>query len=208
VQPQGVQSILPIPPADVIVTAKSVWAQNRKRADILLVVDVSGSMNDDNKIEQAKAGLETFLARILPEDRVGLVIFSSSTTLLVPPALLSENRIQLGDAIQGMQAEGKTAVFDGLIAGKKALDSLPPLGDERIKAIVLLSDGQDNSSTMTIDQLKQEFQESNISIFPVAYGADADITALQQIVDFSRTILVKGSSGDIGQIFDNLSRYF
>jgi Ca-activated chloride channel family protein len=203
-----VQSILPIPPADVIVTAKSVWAQNRKRADILLVVDVSGSMNDDNKIEQAKAGLETFLARILPEDRVGLVVFSSSTTLLVPPALLSENRIQLGDAIQGMQAEGKTAVFDGLIAGKKALDELPTIGDERIKAIVLLSDGQDNSSTITIDQLKQEFQESNISIFPVAYGADADVTALQQIVDFSRTILVKGSSGDIGQIFDNLSRYF
>jgi Ca-activated chloride channel family protein len=208
VQPQGVQSVLPVPPADVIVTAKSVWAQNRKRADILLVVDISGSMNDDNKIEQAKAGLETFLARILPEDRVGLVVFSSTTKLLVPPALLSENRIQLGDAIQSMQAEGKTAVFDGLVAGKKALDELPPIGDERIKAIVLLSDGQDNSSTMTIDQLKQEFQESNISIFPVAYGADADVTALQQIVDFSRTILVKGSSGDIGQIFDNLSRYF
>ncbi len=208
VQPQGVQSVLPIPPAEVIVTAKSVWAQNRKRADILLVVDISGSMNDDNKIEQAKAGLETFLARILPEDRVGLVVFSSSATLLVPPTLLSENRIRLGDAIQGLQAEGKTAVFDGLIAGKQALEDLPAIGDERIKAIVLLSDGQDNSSTVTIDQLKQDFQESNISIFPVAYGADADTVALQQIVDFSRTILVKGSSGDIGQIFDNLSRYF
>jgi Ca-activated chloride channel family protein len=71
VQPQGVQNILPIPPADVIVAAKNTWAQNRKRADIVLVVDVSGSMEDEGKLDQAKAGLETFLTRILPEDRVG-----------------------------------------------------------------------------------------------------------------------------------------
>jgi Ca-activated chloride channel homolog len=210
VQPQGVQSILPVPPADVIVAAKSIWAQNRKRADILLVVDISGSMNDDNKIESAKAGLETFLARILPEDRVGLVVFSSRATLLVEPAPLGENRIQLSDALQSLRAEGKTAIFDGLVAGKQALDDLAPPedGEDRIKAIVLLSDGQDTASTMSLDQLAAEFEESSISIFPVAYGKDAAVDELQKIVDFSRTILVKGDTGDIGQIFDNLSRYF
>ncbi|GAB4206854.1 MAG: VWA domain-containing protein [Roseiflexaceae bacterium] len=207
VQPQGVQNILPVPPSDVIVAAKNTWAQNRKRADIILVVDVSGSMEGD-KLEQAKAGLETFLLRILPEDRVGLVAFSNDARLLVPPAPLSENRIALGDAIQGLRAEGKTAMFDGLIAGKQALDALPRLEEERIKGIVLLSDGASNSGQFTFDQTRQEFDETGISIFPVAYGADADTQALEQIVDFSRTILVKGSAGDIGQIFDNLSRYF
>jgi Ca-activated chloride channel family protein len=208
VQPQGVQNILPVPPADVIVAAKNTWAQNRKRADIILVVDVSGSMADDDKIEQAKAGLETFLARILPEDRVGLVAFASSAELVVPPAPLSENRIALSDAIQKLRAQGKTAIFDGLMSGKSALDAMPPTDDERIKAIVLLSDGKDTASTMTLEQVANQFDESGISIFPVAYGADADITELQRIVDFSRTILVKGGSGDIGSIFDNLSRYF
>lgn len=208
VQPQGVQNILPVPPADVIVAAKNIWGQNRKRADIILVVDVSGSMLDDNKIDQAKAGLETFLARILPEDRVGLVAFANTAEVLVPPAPLGENRIALSDAIQSLRAEGKTAIFDGLIAGKQALDEIPAVEDERIRAIVLLSDGMDTASSITLDQLKQEFEESSISIFPVAYGEDADEAQLQAIVDFSRTILVKGSSGDIGQIFDNLSRYF
>jgi Ca-activated chloride channel homolog len=210
VQPQGVQSILPVPPAEVILAAKTVWAQNRKRADIILVVDISGSMNDDNKLEQAKAGLETFLARILPEDRVGLVVFSSSASVLVEPAPLSENRIALGDAIQGLRAEGKTAIFDGLITGKQAIDAIPPAadGEERIRAIVLLSDGQDTASTISFEQLQSEFEESAISIFPVAYGADADEAELQRIVDFSRTILVKGSGTDIAVIFDNLSRYF
>jgi Ca-activated chloride channel family protein len=208
VQPQGVQSILPVPPAEVIVAAKDTWAQNRKRADIVLVVDISGSMNDDNKIEQAKAGLETFLARILPEDRVGLVVFASGAQTLIEPAPLKENRIALSDAIQSLRAEGKTAIFDGLLEGKRALESIPADGEERIKAIVLLSDGQDTASTIGFEQLRTEFEESSISIFPVAYGADADESELQRIVDFSRTILVKGSSGDIGQIFDNLSRYF
>jgi Ca-activated chloride channel family protein len=208
VQPQGVQNILPIPPADVIVAAKNTWAQNRKRADIILVIDVSGSMADDEKLEQAKAGMETFLARILPEDRVGMVAFASSADLVVPPAPLSENRIALSDAIQKLRPQGKTAIFDGLSAGKDALDAIPPSDDERIKAIVLLSDGQDTASTSTLEQISSEFEESGISIFPVAYGADADLEELQHIVDFSRTILVKGSGGDIGSIFDNLSRYF
>ncbi len=207
VQPQGVQNILPVPPAEVIVAAKNVWAQNRKRADIVLVVDTSGSMEGE-KLDQVKAGLGTFLQRIVPEDRVGLVTFASSAQVAVPPAPLSQSRTPLDTAIQDMRAEGKTAIYDALLVGKQALDQLPPSNEERIKAIVLLTDGIDNSSTTSFDQLKQQFDETGISIFPVAYGDDADTDALQKIVDFSRTLLVKGGTGDIGQIFDNLSRYF
>ncbi len=207
VQPQGVQSVLPVPPADVIVAAKNTWALNRKRADILLVVDVSGSMEGE-KIEAAKSGLGAFLMRILPEDRVGLVAFSSDARLLVPPAPLSESRIALDDTIAGLRAQGKTALYDALILSKQALDDLPAAEDDRIRAIVLLSDGLDNASQITFDGLQQAFDESGISIFPVAYGEDADTATLERIVEFSRTILVKGDSGDIGQIFENLSRYF
>lgn len=207
VQPEGVQSVLPVPPAEVIVAAKDAWALNRKRADILLVVDISGSMEGD-KIDAVKAGLGTFLSRILPEDRVGLVVFSSSAQLAVPPAPLTESRLALDDAISGMRAQGKTALYDALIVGKQALDDLPPTEDDRIRAIVLLSDGLDNASAITLDRVEQEFDESGISIFPVAYGADADSAALERIVEFSRTILVQGDTGDIAQIFENLSRYF
>jgi Ca-activated chloride channel homolog len=214
VQPQGVQNILPIPSADVIVEAKKVWGQNRKRADIVLVVDVSGSMEENGKLDQAKAGLGAFLQRILPEDRVGLVTFSSGAQIVVEPAPLGENRVALDDAIQAMRPTGKTAIYDGLLAGKQALDALPAPenGEERIKAIVLLTDGEENASKTTFDRLKQEFDETGVSIFPVAYGSSSDQDAatktLQSIVDFSKTILVKGDTGEIGTIFDNLSRYF
>ncbi len=212
VQPQGPQNTLPVPPAEVIVAAKNTWAQNRKRADIMLVVDVSGSMQDDNKLDQVKAGLGSFLQRILPDDRVGLVSFSSTANVDVPLAPLSQNRAALDTAIQALRPNGKTAIYDGLMAGKSELDNLPAEKEERIKAIVLLTDGQENASSNTFEQLKGAFNETGISIFPVAYGSADDqkqaASTLQPIVDFSRTILVQGSTGDIAQIFDNLSRYF
>lgn len=207
VQPQGVQNVLPVPSADVIVAAKNVWQQNRKRADIVLLVDTSGSMEGD-KIEQVKAGLETFLARILPEDRIALVTFDSTATVAVPPAPLSENRIALSEAIQQMRATGKTAIYNGLDSAKQVLDGLPKTSEDRIQAIVLLSDGADTASSISFEQIKGSYEETGISIFPVAYGVDADKQVLQDIVDFSHTILVEGDTGNIGQIFDNLSRYF
>lgn len=208
VQPQGVQNILESPKADVIVAVKNSWAQNRKRADIMLAVDISGSMEGD-KLEQVKAGLETFIQRILPDDRVGLITFASTANLVVPPAPLSDNRIKLQDAIQNMNASGKTAVYDALNTARDQIDKLPALQDgERIKGIVLLSDGQDNASSITIDDLAKQFDETGIYVFPVAYGDDSDPEALQKIADFSRTQVVQGSTGDIAQIFENLSRYF
>ncbi|MBC8077192.1 MAG: VWA domain-containing protein [Chloroflexales bacterium] len=210
VQPQGVQNILEVPAADVIVAAKNSWAQNRKRADIMLVVDVSGSMEGD-KLELVKAGLDSFLQRILPEDRVGLITFSSGATEVVKAAPLSENRAALQTAIQDMRATGKTAIFDALAAARQSLDALPDAGANRIRGIVLLSDGADNASTTTLDQLAQSFDETGISIFPVAYEVESDEQAkasLARIAEFSRTIVVNGGTGDIAEIFQNLSRYF
>lgn len=207
VDPQGVQTILEVPSAEVIVAAKNSWAINRKRADIMLVVDTSGSMEGD-KLELAKAGLETFLQRILPDDRVGLITFDSSARTVTPLAPLSENRIALQTAIGAMRANGKTAVFDALELARQELEQLPRLEEDRITAIVLLSDGADNSSSASLEQISRSFDETGISIFPVAYGADADLSIIEAIAEFSRTQVVQGDTGDIARIFENLSRYF
>ncbi len=205
--PRGVQTILEVPSSEVIVAAKNAWALNRKRADIMLVVDTSGSMEGE-KLALVQAGLDTFLQRILPEDRVGLITFDSEARLAAPMDALSENRMALQGEIANMRARGKTAVFDALELARRELESLPPTEDDRIRAIVLLSDGADNASAVTLDQVRFNFDESGISIFPVAYGSDADLAIVEAIADFSRTMVVQGDTGDIAQIFENLSRYF
>ncbi|HMQ31546.1 MAG TPA: VWA domain-containing protein [Chloroflexaceae bacterium] len=207
VDPTGVQTILEVPSAEVIVAAKNAWALNRKRADIMLVVDTSGSMEGE-KLALVQAGLDTFLQRILPEDRVGLITFDSEARVAAPMEPLTENRMALQGEIASMRARGKTAVFDALELARQELEALPPTEDDRIRAIVLLSDGADNASATTLDAVRVNFDESGISIFPVAYGADADLAVVEAIADFSRTLVVQGDTGDIAQIFENLSRYF
>ncbi len=207
VDPTGVQNILEVPSAEVIVAAKDTWSQNRKRADILLVVDTSSSMEGE-KLRLVKAGLEAFLVDLLPEDRVGLVTFDNEARLVVPPEPLSDNRIALQEAIQNMRADGRTAMYDSLDVALQTFQQLPPPEEDRIEAIILLGDGLDNSSQATLQQLASNYEETGISIFPVAYGTDADTAALEEIATFSRTILVQGDEGNIGDIFRELSSYF
>lgn len=206
VDPNQPQTLLKVPSGDVLVAAKNAWAANRKRANIVLLVDVSGSMRGE-KIDQARAGLELFLSRLLPEDNVALVQFSDEAQTLVPLGELSQNRDKLQGAIQNLDADGNTALYDGLLAAYDVLGEAKR-DRNRINAIVLLSDGADTVRRSTLDTVKQRFGESDVAVFPVAYGADADKSALQNIADFARTIVVEGSTGEINKVFENLSRYF
>jgi Ca-activated chloride channel family protein len=107
-------------------------------------------------------------------------------------APLSENRIAIQTAVQEMRASGRAALFDALELARQTLEALPPAEDDRIRAIVLLSDGADNASRVSLDQLRDAFEESDISIFPIAYGSDADRQVLDVIAEFSRTVVVVG----------------
>jgi Ca-activated chloride channel family protein len=172
----------------------------------VLVVDTSGSM-DGAPIEEAKAGLDLFIQRLLNEDRVAMVTFSDEAKVVVPLEELSKNRLQLLGAVANIEVEGKTAMYDALREARKVLEA--DVEDRnRINAIVLLSDGADTAQTSTFEDVKRDFNESNIAIFPIAYGEGAEKQVLQDIADFSRTILITGGTGDINKVFENLSRYF
>ena len=63
---------------------KEAWREDRKPANVLLVLDTSGSMGDEDRLENAKDGLRTFLSETAPQDRVGLTIFSDQIQPLIP----------------------------------------------------------------------------------------------------------------------------
>src|SRR5947209_2412122 len=154
IDPAQPQTTLEVPSGAVLVAAKQAWAQSRKRADIVLLLDTSGSMNGD-KLDQAKNGIRLFLSRLLPDDRVALVTFSDKVHLAQPLAKLRDNRLQLDGAITDIQANGATALFDGLRTALETIKNAPDSKD-RIQAVVLLSDGGENASSIKLDQIKQE----------------------------------------------------
>src|SRR3954469_15934000 len=62
---------LKVPEPKVLNRVLTTWRRDRKPANVLLVLDNSGSMGDENKLEQAKAGLRGFFANAAPQDRIG-----------------------------------------------------------------------------------------------------------------------------------------
>ena len=69
--------VLGLPEPRVLAAIKSAWHEDRKPANVEVVVDVSGSMGDGGQLAQAKKGLRVFLRQFSPRDRVGLLTFSS-----------------------------------------------------------------------------------------------------------------------------------
>ena len=104
-------------------------------------------MDDEDKLNNALAGLKIFLDQTRDVDRVGFVVFGKSATVLVPIDVLSKTRDKILDFVNNPDSiprSSATAIYDGVAAG---LDELDKLNDkEHINAIVLLTDGKDNSS--------------------------------------------------------------
>jgi Ca-activated chloride channel family protein len=92
----------------------------RDEATVMLIIDVSGSMNADDveptRMEAAQRAAGRFLDRLPDRFQVGLVIFSSEAETLVPP---TTDRQALRDALETLNANGGTAMGDGLA---RALD--------------------------------------------------------------------------------------
>lgn len=96
---------------------------------------------------------------------------------------------KMKDSIAALQAGGGTALYATLRAAQK--DVLDDLSTDRINAIVLLSDGQneypeDTDLDSLLRQLKGESVDTSVRVFPIGYGEGADSDALTAIANASR----------------------
>lgn len=211
VDPSPPQNVLPMPDAETLAAIQASWRYVKKKADILLVVDTSGSMANDNKLVQAQKAITLFLQKLIDhnqeQNRVGLLSFNGSLQWQSTPAILEGRQSQLTDQINALQPEGETALYDALVAATKQLQD----GDDtHIRAIILLSDGKDNSSSAVRSEVLAFAQNDTnpILIFPVAYGRDADQSVLDAIARTFKTKLYWSDPAGIEQLFLDLSSYF
>ena len=138
----------------------------------VLVLDVSGSMLF--KIEEARRSAHAFVDALKADDEVSLLTFSSTTVGWVP---FTRQREPIHTAIDATRTEGETALYD---ATGQALRRLKPL--KRRKAVVLFTDGEDNRSRLSVDQVVGMARASEVSIYSVAQGLD-ERTTLRSFLD-------------------------
>ena len=133
---------------------------------VVLVLDVSGSML--LKIDEARRSAHAFVDALKREDEVGLITFS---TTVVGSIDFTRERGPLHAAIDAAQTNGETALYD---VTAMALKRLRPL--KRRKAVILFTDGDDNRSRLSVDQVSRMARASEVSIYSVAQGASESDT--------------------------------
>jgi Ca-activated chloride channel homolog len=211
VAPEGPKTVLDVPPSDVIIAIQESWALVKKQADIMLVIDISGSMLDEDKIGQAKQAALAFLDRIESNNRVGLTVFNDRVQALVPIGNFESVSADIRDWINRINADGGTALFDGtnqvLTVLNKETDS------DRIRAVVILSDGADTASTSSLNEVITAVEASRgelnpVIVIPVAYGSNADIGTLGSIARASNTTVQSGDPQNILNVLQIISSYF
>jgi len=211
VDPAEPQTTLQIPGPAVVEVIRDVWWYTKRRTNVFLVADTSGSMAGE-KIAGAREAMAVFLSQIKSDqERVGLVTFSSQVNDVIPVAPLSANRTTLLNRIEQMSAGGDTALLDAVW---EAYTRLQQLNDrERINAIVAMTDGQENNSRIRLSDLVARIKSSNergvpVVIFCVAYGQDADYEVLGALAKASGGQVREGDLATIRDLYKVLSTYF
>ena len=120
---------------------RELAAESRPPCNLAFLIDVSGSMGTDNKLPLVKKALQLLARQLSPADRVSLVVYASSSGVVLP-STSCDNLPAIDAAIEQLRSGGSTAGGAGIrLAYDEALKSFLPDGNNRV---ILCTDGDFN----------------------------------------------------------------
>lgn len=167
---------------------------------LVLVIDKSGSMSSDDRLDLVKEAARATAQTLDPSDEIGVVAFDSAPQVLVrlQPAA---NRLRISSSIRRLTAGGGTNAMPALreaylqLAGSKAL----------VKHVILLSDGE--SPENGINALLGDMREAGITVSSVGVGEGAGKDFLYRVAERGRGRYFFSEDGtDVPRIFSREAR--
>ncbi|HEX2678174.1 MAG TPA: VWA domain-containing protein [Polyangiales bacterium] len=150
--------------------ARSLDVQQAPASNLVFLIDVSGSMEDPDKLPLLQHGLSLLAARLRPQDHVALVVYAGASGLVLP-STSGTNRAELFDAIQRLQAGGSTNGGEGIrLAYEVARNSFVKGGVNRV---ILATDGDFNVGTTSegeLVRLIEKERKSGIFLTVLGFG--------------------------------------
>jgi Ca-activated chloride channel family protein len=125
---------------------------------VCIVFDTSGSMGP--KLEKSRQAVSEFFKTANPEDEACLVEFSDRPELATP---FTHNLEEIQNRLTFTQSKGRTALLDGIYL---ALHTMKKAHNPR-KALIVISDGGDNSSRYTESEVKNLVKEADVQIYAI-----------------------------------------
>ena len=157
-----------------------------ERPDVVLtfVIDVSGSMNRQDRLELVKDALELLVEELRPSDRIGIAVYGSRGYQLLAHTPVSEAAVILA-AIERLEPEGSTNAEEGLRIGyRMAAEAFDP---EAINRVILCSDGVANvgdTGHETIWEQVKDYAEGGIYLTTVGFGmGNYNDVLMEQLAD-------------------------
>ena len=136
------------------------FSAERVPVSLGIVLDTSNSM-DGEKMEAARDALSRFLLDLLePEDEVFLYRFSDVPELVEG---WTTNRQRLQSRLQRLVPDGGTAMYDAIVEAIPLAQS----GRHRKKALLIISDGNDSDSAVTVAEVKRQIRQSEILVYAI-----------------------------------------
>ena len=149
---------------------KDILAEDRKDATLIFTIDVSGSMEREDRLGMVKQTLRLLVDELRPTDEVGIVIYGSSGQTLLEPTSGEEKR-RIMDAINRLEPGGSTYVEDGLrLAYRMAAERVAP---GRITRVIVLSDGVGNVGNTGADAILRQVRDhvdQGVTLTTVGFG--------------------------------------
>ena len=210
VDPAEPRTTLEMPSAPVIDGVLRLWRMHKKAADITLVFDVSGSMNEDGRIVGAREGAAKLVAALGDQDVFSLLPFSTTSRWAQQDALVGKERATLEAQVRGLFPEGGTALYDAIDTAYQRAIARP--AGSRITALVVLTDGADTDSKLSIEALlgkiRYDAEKRTLRVFTIGYGAGANEKILKSIADATQAKYYAGTTANIGRVFQEISTFF
>ncbi|UCE25577.1 MAG: von Willebrand factor type A domain-containing protein [Candidatus Zixiibacteriota bacterium] len=147
-----------------------IASENRKAANLVFVVDVSGSMGREDRLGLVRKALRLLVDELTVNDRVGIVVYGSSGQVILEPTSIKE-KDKIISAIEKLYPSGSTNAEEGIRLGYKMADKHFEKG--KINRIILCSDGVANvGRTGPDDILKmiKQYADKGITLSSIGFG--------------------------------------
>ena len=206
------KTTLEVPSAQIMDGMLDLWRSNKKHSHVTLVLDTSGSMKGE-RIQNARAGSLQLLSALGDSDFFSFMPFNGTCTFALQNIRLKDDRPKAQSAIEGVYADGGTALYDSIWrAFEHQMNLSTQTSKDKIQAVVVLTDGEDTNSGLKLEVLLQRIRSDNeqkkIRVFTIGYGNEANQKALKKIADATQAKFYTGTPQNIRSVFREIAMFF
>ena len=149
---------------------KNIPTNNLPASNLVFLIDVSGSMSDDNKLPLLIQSLKILVRELREQDKVSIVVYAGAAGLVLSPTSGADKQT-IVDALEKLQSGGSTAGGAGImLAYKTAEENFIREGNNRV---ILATDGDFNvgtNSSSDMEKLIEEKRKSGVFLTCLGYG--------------------------------------